>query len=106
MRSRSAQEPRYAIEESLARRLTESDVRALKLLVTFTGLVRPGSFGDEMWGTRTSRRKPQAFARSAGRVLNRLCAAGLARWRNESTGSNVFGYEATPEGCAEAARRS
>ena len=70
------------------------DLRALRLLATFNRLIRPGWFGSCLW-VETSR-PTWAFARPAGKVLNRLKVAGLAEWRSES--KKFFGWQITSRG--------
>jgi hypothetical protein len=86
---------------------TESDARALRLLVKLTAngsLVRPGYFGTEFWAESKSakHRRPQHFARAAGRLLNRLKKAGMAEWTASGQGQiEDWGWRATAEGkCA------
>lgn len=79
--------------------LTQSDVRALRLLCTMKALVRPGHFGDLLWPGRYRGSSCSCpFARPAGKVLNRLRAAGCAVYVVRSR--RDFGWEATSAGRA------
>lgn len=58
--------------------MTPSDLKALSVLGEQNSLVRPGYFGTLLWPE--TKRPTWAFARPAGRVLNRLKAEGFAEW--------------------------
>jgi hypothetical protein len=76
--------------------LTEGDVKALRLLVSFQGrLIGPGAFGDTLWGRRDRGGSNCScpYARPAGKVLNRLKRAALAEWVHEG---NNWGWRALP----------
>lgn len=62
--------------------LTESDLRALQILIAQPDLVRPGYFGSLLWPNSEKRggNCSAPLARSAGKVLNRLRAADCAEW--------------------------
>lgn len=79
--------------------MTEADVLALKLLVAQKGvLIRPGCFGDYLWGAASKRRNGNCscpFARQAGKVLNRLKARGFAECVREG---KQWGWRATESG--------
>ena len=77
--------------------LTVFEERALALLVEQTRLVGPGWFGSELWPD--TRRTTSAFARPAGRVLNRLRKLGLAEYTAEGPDRrSQWGWRATPAG--------
>jgi hypothetical protein len=65
----------------------------------------PGSIGVEIWGD--GYRKPQAYARTAGKVLNTLSKNGLVitklrlgyiAWYLTSTGERIYHLHAKTEG--------
>lgn len=83
--------------------MTATDRRALAILVSMTGLVRPQFFGELLWKRQYRGSNCSApYARPAGRVLNRLRDQGFAEWVQLSPGS--WGWRATIEGQREAAR--
>ena len=76
--------------------LTEADERALRVLVTCMTLVRPQHFGELLWPSQRRAGNCSApFARPAGRVLNRLKAAGLAEYLVHK---DEWGWTATAAG--------
>lgn len=62
----------------------------------------PGYIGNMVWGN--GYRKPQSYARTAGKVLNALRAKGLAEWG----GGNDWGWVLTMAGekLAESLRKN
>jgi hypothetical protein len=82
--------------------LTAADERALAILAEQTALVGPGYFGDLLWGERGYHGSNCScpYARPAGKVLNRLKAAGLAEWVHEK---DSWGWRATAQGRRRAA---
>ena len=75
-------------------KLTEKDVRALRVLLGQRALVGPGYFGQLLWGEGGYRGTACSapYARQAGKVLNRLKSVGLAEWKHEGSS---WGWEAT-----------
>lgn len=77
--------------------MTAADRRALELLCSKQYLVRPGSFGAELWGIGKGGGNCSCpFARQAGKVLNRLRWLGYAEWTRPS--ADFWGWIATPAG--------
>lgn len=67
-------------------KLTDAQVKVLEVLRKekedlHDRVLGPGGIGAEIWGQPY--RKPQAYARIAGKVLNALRKKGLADWRSE-----------------------
>jgi hypothetical protein len=86
-----------------AKTVTDTDRRALTILVTMNRLVRPQYFGELFWRRRYRGSNCSApYARPAGRVLNRLRNQGFAEW--VSLSKDDWGWRATSEGRREAAR--
>jgi hypothetical protein len=84
-------------------KLTEAQVKVLRILYEekvdlHDRVLGPGYIGARIWGK--SYRKPQAYARTAGRVLNALREKGLADWRSEITvlAEPDYGWTITFEG--------
>ena len=81
--------------------VTDNDKRALAMLVTIPELVGPGNFGECFWGKPTLSNGYRGsncsapYARSAGKVFNRLRDQGLAEWVRTD---NSWGWRATPKG--------
>ena len=65
--------------------MTDTDRRALALLVTIDFLVGPQAFGERLWPDHRYRGSSCSapFARPAGKVLNRLRDQGFAEWVSE-----------------------
>lgn len=85
--------------------LTPADVRALRLLVAYASLVRPGHFGELLWPNkrRHSSNCSAPLARPAGKVLKRLERAGYAQYLARSSGEGFgewkeWGWAATWSG--------
>ena len=82
--------------------MTAADKRALAVLVTIPWLVRPGNFGERLWGDPRLNNGYRGsncsapYARVAGKVLNRLRAQGFAEWVRPRP--DEWGWRATPEG--------
>lgn len=59
---------------------TDAERRVLTVLARFGSnrLLGPGTIGGQIWGS--PHRKPQDYARTAGRILNRLRDRGLVEW--------------------------
>jgi len=90
--------------------MTAADRRALGLLVSLPGLVRPGYFGECLWGKADQGLRngyhgsncSAPYARQAGKVLNRLRASGYVEWIVEGEGKGrCWGWRATPAGRRE-----
>lgn len=79
--------------------LTAHDIKALLLLAKWKR-TRAGHFGQELAGANDRMRKPQSYARSGGKALNRLEKRGYAR-RFYTYDSN-WGWEITEAGLKEA----
>jgi hypothetical protein len=83
--------------------VTDIERRMLRELAKLDGQPSgPGSLGATLWGEQNEgSRKPQAFARGAGKVLNRLRRRGQVDWvrRAESWGwiITAVGREALAE---------
>lgn len=79
--------------------MTDTDRRALALLVGLTYLVGPQAFGELLWPGRRRRSSncSAPLARPAGKALNRLKAQGLAEWVHER---DNWGWRVTERGRA------
>lgn len=77
--------------------LTAADLRALRLLVSCKALMRPGFFGELLWpdSGHKSGNCSCPLARQAGKVLNRLRAAGCAEYIVDK---DDWGWQATRTG--------
>jgi hypothetical protein len=81
--------------------MTDIEHRMLKLLDPETPC-RPGWLGSELWAdTSEVARMPQAYARPAGNVLNRLDNRGWASWVRRS---DDWGWIITSAGLRRLAR--
>jgi hypothetical protein len=85
--------------------LTHAQTKVLEVLYDdhkkFNRLLGPGSIGEMVWAGGNSR-QPQAYARTAGKVLNALQTKGLASYSVEDFGFyKNWGWGITDEGVRE-----
>ena len=77
---------RWASQDRDGAGMTDIERRMLEELRDRDGApIGPGYLGTQLWDN-ANQRKPQAFARPAGRVLNRLKRQGYAAWIQTETG--------------------
>lgn len=81
--------------------LTEAQIKVLRVLheekmELHDRVLGPGYIGAEIWGT--PHRKPQAYARTAGKILNALRKKNLVDWRSEEFPTRDYGWVITFDG--------